>query len=151
MNKWNRHIVALSAAGLLIASPMSFAALPKVATMASSKQKLQQQKTVTKLLTTLNHAKRKPLNSQRLASFASKDITISINGEQKARGLKQASKFLQHEIDVKHIGKISWNPDEVIVAGNNVVVHYYMPSAQVMANFTFNKLGKITDWSTVSA
>lgn len=150
MNKWNRRIAMFSTIGLLVASPMCFA-LPKVATIATSQQSQQQQKTVIQLLNMLNDTKQSPLNSQSLSGFVSKNITVSINGEQKARGLTQVSSFLQHEIDEKHIGKISWNPDEVIVAGNNVVVHYYMPSAQVMANFTFDKQGKISDWSAVSA
>lgn len=150
MNKWKQRTIVISTIGLLIATPLSLA-LPEVSAMASNQQSQQQQKIVTQLLSAINHAKQSPLNSQNLAHFASKDVTISVNGEQKAHGLSQVSAFLQQEIDQKHISKISWNPDEVIVAGNNVVVHYYMTGAQVMANFTFDKQGKISDWSTVSA
>ncbi len=144
---------------LMIWLTTSSYALPNITSVATPKQSQQQQYSVEHLLQTLNKAERVPLTTKQLSHYAAKDVTISSNGRRKARGLHQVCQYLKDNIQHAQLNQIHLNSDELIVAGNNVVAHYYFKQKinghwqeqQVMANFTFNRDGKIARWSTVSA
>ncbi len=131
--------------------------LPAVGDMASEQQQAHQQAMVKQLLGVFNHATRKPLSAKQIKNFYSPAVTVSVNGEQKAAGYKQLSSYLNGLLaPVKQV-RFSVRSDEVIVAGDNVVAHYYVrqklkghwQTQQVMANFIFDH-GKISQWSSVT-
>ncbi|MDF1761259.1 MAG: hypothetical protein P1U40_12070 [Coxiellaceae bacterium] len=154
-----RGLIAAILMGLITVSYSSVMAepLPSVGRVGTLEQEQQQQAVVKKLIGAFNHANRKPLSQKQLKSFYSPAVTVSVNGEQKAAGYKQLGKYLGKMLSPVKRTYFSMRADEVIVAGENVVAHYYIrqqvaghwKTQQVMANFIFDH-GKISQWSSVT-
>lgn len=133
-------------------------ALPAISPLAKPQQELKQKQAVLKLANLLNHAKRHPITNKQLSTLATSNISLNFNGSNQAKGITQVQKYLQTSIDTNKITNIHIDKDELIVAGNNVVAHYYYQQKiqghwqqqQIMANFNFNTDGKIQRWSEVS-